>query len=179
MYYRYSVLQVKCKLCTLHYTLVQYPPEEGRLVHPAGGSPAREAVTFLRWVLEIYVTCEDIRDVWRYTWHVEIYKTCGDICDTWRVELYMTCGDICDTRRYTRHDVWIQGGFFNWSPPKLSMYKSIYNLWHLEKFRASLHVILYLENLGGFQLKKTPCMWPVEIYVTLSQPVADVNKNDF
>ena len=43
----------------------------------------------------------------------------------------------------------IQGDFFNWSPPKFSKYKSIYNLWHLEKFQASLHGILYLENLGG------------------------------
>ena len=45
--------------------------------------------------------------------------------------------------------VMIQGDFFNWSPPKFSKYKSLYNLWHLEKFQASLHGILYLENLGG------------------------------
>ena len=49
--------------------------------------------------------------------------------------------------------------FFDWSPPKFSKYKSLYNLWHLEKFRASLHGILYLENLGGLQLKKSPCRW--------------------
>ena len=28
----------------------------------------------------------------------------------------------------------LQGGFFNWTPPKLSKYKFLYNLWHLEKF---------------------------------------------
>ena len=52
----------------------------------------------------------------------------------------------------------LQGDFFNWSPPKFSKYKSLYNLWHLEKFQSSLHGILYLENLGGLQLKKSPCM---------------------
>ena len=43
----------------------------------------------------------------------------------------------------------LQGVFFNWTPPKLSKYKFLYNLWHLEKFWASLHGFLYLENLGG------------------------------
>ena len=54
---------------------------------------------------------------------------------------------------------YLQGVFFNWSPPKFSKYKSLYNLWHLEKLWASLHGILYLENLGGLQFKKTSCRW--------------------
>ena len=48
----------------------------------------------------------------------------------------------------------LQGVFFNWSPPKFSKYKSLYNPWHLEKLWASLHGILYLENLGRLQLKQ-------------------------
>ena len=70
-----------------------------------------------------------------------------------------------ESRGHLNH---IQGGFFNWTPPKLSKYKFLYKLWHLEKFRASLHGILYLENLGGGQLKKPPCRMlinHIEIYL--------------
>ena len=30
------------------------------------------------------------------------------------------------------HVLIVQGGFFNWTPPKLSKYKFLYNLWHSE-----------------------------------------------
>ena len=41
--------------------------------------------------------------------------------------------------------------------------KSLYDCWHLGKFQASLHGILYLENLGGgVQLKKPPCSCPIK-----------------
>ena len=59
---------------------------------------------------------------------------------------------------FRRGSTTLQGVFFNWSPPKFSKYKYPYNPWHLEKLWASLHGILYLENLGGLQLKKTPCI---------------------
>ena len=50
----------------------------------------------------------------------------------------------------------VQGDFFlNWSPPKVFKYKSLYNLWHLEKFWPSFDGILYLENIGGYSKKVT------------------------
>ena len=44
----------------------------------------------------------------------------------------------------------LQGVPLKWPPPlNFLSTKSICNLWHFEKFGASLHGILYLENLGG------------------------------
>ena len=64
--------------------------------------------------------------------------------------------------------VYLQGVQFNWSPPKFCKYILLYNLWHLEKFSASLHGILYQENLWGLQLNWTPCtiMTPSNLSIT-------------
>ena len=43
--------------------------------------------------------------------------------------------------------------FLTGAPLNFLSKKSFYNLWHLEKFGASFHGILYLENLGGLQKK--------------------------
>jgi hypothetical protein len=88
----------------------------------------------------LQVGAGDIRDMWKYTWRVEIYVTRRDIQSMWRYMWHVTCGAIHDVWRYKRHaeiyKTWrveiYRVYFFNWSPPKLSKYKSLYNLWHSE-----------------------------------------------
>ena len=53
----------------------------------------------------------------------------------------------------------IQGGFFNWTPPKFSKYRIPCKLaWNFSSV-SSHKGILYLENLRGVQLKKPPCIY--------------------
>ena len=51
----------------------------------------------------------------------------------------------------------IQGVPLKSPPLNFLSTKSLCNLWHLEKFGASLHGILYLENLRGGNFSETPC----------------------
>jgi hypothetical protein len=51
----------------------------------------------------------------------------------------------------------LQGDFFDWSPQNFLSTKSLYNFWHLEKFRASLHGIWNSAKFRGDQSKKSPC----------------------
>ena len=54
----------------------------------------------------------------------------------------------------------LQGDFFltGAPPPKFPEYKSLYNLWHLEKFWVSFDGILYLKKYRGAPVKKSPCI---------------------
>ena len=55
--------------------------------------------------------------------------------------------------------------------------KSLYDCLHFEKFQASLPGILYLENLGGVQLKKDN---PVEVsrdVLEVSRDVLEVSRD--
>ena len=62
--------------------------------------------------------------------------------------------------------------FLNGPPLNFLSTKSLYECRHLEKFQASLHGILFLENLGGDQLKEPPCIWQwrgnisIKIYIS-------------
>ena len=48
----------------------------------------------------------------------------------------------------------LQGVFFSGPPLNSLSTKSLYKLWHLEKFWSSLYGILYLENSGGSRKKQ-------------------------
>ena len=49
-------------------------------------------------------------------------------------------------------DFWIiQGVFFDWSPQNFLSTKFLYNLWHLEKFQASLQGIWDIVKFRGDQ----------------------------
>ena len=50
---------------------------------------------------------------------------------------------------------WCEGFFFNWSPPKFAKYKIPCKLARNFSKCQRLGRDLYLENLGGLQLKKT------------------------
>ena len=51
----------------------------------------------------------------------------------------------------------IQGGSFNWTPPKFLSTGSHENWTRISLSVSSCKRILYLENLGGDQLKEPPC----------------------
>ena len=53
--------------------------------------------------------------------------------------------------------MFVQGDIFDWSPLNFLSSKSLYNLWQLEKFWASLHGIWDLVKFLGDQSKKSPC----------------------
>ena len=57
----------------------------------------------------------------------------------------------------------IQGEPLKSTPPKLSKYKTLYNLWHLEIFWDSFDGILDLERLGGVDFSGSPCRGDIKI----------------
>ena len=54
--------------------------------------------------------------------------------------------------------IYIQGGFFNWSALKMTKSQTLRKFWHLELFWRDLHVIWHLVIFWADQLKKPPCI---------------------
>ena len=63
-------------------------------------------------------------------------------------------------RLHTQLDIYqLQGGSFNWTPPKFFKYRIPCKLAEISLSVSSYKGILYLENFRGVQLKELPCIY--------------------